>query len=115
MPNERRLLSRLIGHLSVVEQGEEFGQLQEFLARALLPEDAQQLKASDFSFEGADVFSPDNIAAGRGTEIERLAQSEGEREFRVFLREVPVRSTQLHGSNPAWASGVAPERSSVLF
>ena len=34
-----------------------------------------------------------------------------EPEFRVFVREVPVRSTQLHASSPLWAGGAAPERS----
>lgn len=110
MPNKQQLLSRLIGHLTVDEQREEFGQLQDFLSRALLPEDAQQLKLSNFSFEAADVFSPKNIAADRGAAIERVAQTQAESEYRVFVREVPVRSTQLQGSNPLWAGGAAAER-----
>jgi len=111
MSFKQRLWSRLIGHLTVDEEGDEFSQLKDFLSRALLPEDARQLKASNFSFEGADVFSAENVGAERGAAIERLAQTEAESEFRVFVREVPLRSTQLLGSNPFWASGAALERS----
>ena len=111
MPNKQQLWSRLIGHLRVNEQPEEFDQLQGFLARVLLPDDAQQLKASNFSFEAADIFLPENIAAERGAVIERVAQTQAEGEYRLFVREVPLRSTQLPGSNPLWASGATPERS----
>ena len=90
MPNKRRLFSRLIGQLSVAEQREEFGQLQKFLSRALLPEDTKHLKASNFSFEEADVFSPQSIAPELSAAIARLAETQEESEFRVFLREVPV-------------------------
>ena len=37
--------------------------------------------------------------------------TEAEAGYRVAVREVPLRSTQLHGSNPAWASGAALEAS----
>ena len=81
MPNKQQLWSRLIGHLRVNEQPEEFDQLQGFLARVLLPDDAQQLKASNFSFEAADIFLPENIAAERGAVIERVAQTQAEGEY----------------------------------
>jgi hypothetical protein len=45
MPNKHQLWASLIGDLRVDEQLEEFSQLRDHLARALLPEDAQQLKA----------------------------------------------------------------------
>jgi hypothetical protein len=110
MPNKEHLWASLIGHLRIDERREEFSQLRDLLSRALVPEDAQQLKASNFSFEGSDLFARENIAAERGATLEQLARSQAASEFRVFVREVPLRSTQLHGSNPFWASGAAPER-----
>lgn len=111
MKNEHGIWARLFGHLHDGERREEFDQLQDFLPRVLLPEDARQLKASQFSFESADLFSPENIAAIRGAAIARVAQANAAAEYRLFVREVPLRSTQLFGSNPSWASGAAPERS----
>ena len=112
MPDKHGLLSRLLGHLRIDERRrEEFARLENFLSRALFPEDLRQLKGSRFSFEAADLFAPENIAAELRPIIERVARAEAEVTYRLFVREVPLRSTQLHGSNPPWASGAAPEAS----
>ena len=55
MPDKRALLTRLLGRLRTEEQREQFSQLEEFLSRALLPDDLQQVKKSRFSFEEADL------------------------------------------------------------
>lgn len=111
MPDKRALLTRLLGGLRIEEQPEQFSRLEEFLSRALLPEDLEQVKKSRFSFEAAGLVAPENIATEIGQIVDRLASTEAEAGYRVAVREVPLRSTQLHGSNPAWASGAALEGS----
>lgn len=111
MPDKRALLTRLLGRLRTEEQREQFSQLEELLSRALLPDDLQQVKKTRFSFEAADLVAPENIPAELGQMVSRLARTEAEANYRVALREVPLRSAQLHGSNPLWASGAAPEAS----
>jgi len=111
MATKQGFLSRVIGHLAVEERTEEFAQLQALLSRSAFPEDTQESASSMFSFEGADLFSPERVARVQSEAIERLAQTSAAPEYRLFVRQVPVRSTQLHGSNPSWASGAAPERS----
>jgi hypothetical protein len=111
MPDKHAVLTRLLGRLRIQEQREQFSRLEEFLSSALLPDDLQQVKKSRFSFEAAEMVAPENIAAELGQIVDRLARAEAEPGYRVAVREVPLRSTQVHGSNPLWASGAAPETS----
>ncbi len=107
------LLSRLTGHLvSETPQVEaNLDRLHQSLARALLPDDVNQLKATHFSFESSDIFSPGRVPAGRMAALqsiaERSASPQAQPELRVFAREVPVRSPLAHASVPSWASGAA--------
>lgn len=108
-----RLLTSLTGHLVVHSPQDErqIDALHGSLSRSLLSEDIQQLKGSRFAFENADLFSAERIPAERSDTLRSLAESKtvetGEPEFRVFAREVPVRSTQLDVSAPLWAGGAA--------
>jgi hypothetical protein len=111
MPDRNALLTRLLGSLRIEEQREQFSRLEEFLSRAVLPRDLQQVKKSRFSFEAAELVAPENMPAELGQIVNRLARTEAEPTYRVALREVPVRSSQVHGSNPLWASGAVPEAS----
>lgn len=110
------LLSSLSGHLitSSPQQEMEYQRLHQFLSRSLLPQDLQQLKSSNFSFENADLFGVENLPAARAEMLQSLVESKSagaaEPEFRVFARETPVRSTQLPTSVPSWAGGAAVER-----
>lgn len=114
--NLRELLGGLSGHLVTdsPRQEQEGDELHELLARSLLPEDVREIKRSSFAFEQADLFSAENIPTARAEIIqavaERRATGDAEAEFRVFARELPVRSTQLHASTPLWAGGAAVER-----
>ena len=111
MATKHGFLSRVIGHLAVEERREEFAQLQDLLSRSAFPEETRDQAGGTFSFEGADLFSAERVARVQSEAIERVAQTSADPEYRLFVRQVPVRSTQLHGSNPSWASGAAPERS----
>jgi hypothetical protein len=110
------MMGSLSGHLAadIPEQEGEISRLQQMLARSLFSGDARELKGSSFSHEGADLFRAANIPPGRAealrAAIEANSATDAGPEFRVFVREVPVRSTQLHGSTPLWAFGSAIEQ-----
>jgi hypothetical protein len=110
------LLGSLSGHLvtRVAREEKEIENLNKVLSRSLLPADLQDLKSTSFAFEGADLFSLDKVPALRRDALrsvaDRKVQEDAEPEFRAFVREVPVRSTQLHASVPLWAGGASVER-----
>ena len=111
MPEREAVLTQLLGRLRIEERHEQFSRFEEFLLRARLPEDLKQVKKSRFSFEAAELVAPENMPAGLRQIVDRLARTEAEPTYRLAMREVPLRSTQLHGSNPLWASGAASEAS----
>jgi hypothetical protein len=110
----RTLLSRLTGHLVAAspQQEQDIHALLGTLSRSVLTEDLQQLKGSQFAFEAADRFSDQAISAERMSALQAVAErgAAEQPEFRFFLREVPVRSTQLYASLPLWAGGAAVEQ-----
>jgi hypothetical protein len=109
------LLGGLSGHLITdsPEAEREYQRLHQLLSRASLPPDLQQIKGSQFSFESADLFAPENLQPERADYLQAIAtrktETEDASEYRVFMREAPVRSTQLPGSVPLWAGGAAIE------
>jgi hypothetical protein len=112
MPEKHSLLARLLGGLQIGDPSlSEFARFEDFLSRTRFPDDLRQLKKSRFSFEGAQLVAPENISAELGQLLDRLARTDAESSYRLGVREVPLRSTQLHGSIPLWASGAAPEAS----
>ena len=109
------LLGSLSGHLvtSASREEREIENLNKLLSRSLLPKDLQDLKSSSFAFEGADLFSLDNVPVERLEALKSLTEEQfkedAEPELRAFVREVPVRSTQIHASVPLWAAGASVE------
>ncbi|MGH9929918.1 MAG: hypothetical protein ACREA9_11945 [Pyrinomonadaceae bacterium] len=110
-----RLLGSLSGHLvtGAAREEKEIDKLNRLLSRSLPPKDVQEIKGSNFAFENADLFSRENIPAGRLAALESLVEKQSEREaepeYRAFVREVPLRSTLLHASVPSWAAGASVE------
>lgn len=115
MNNKHAALRRLLNPLQVTVRRGEFDKLQSFLTRARLPEDLEALKKSRFSFEAADLLAPESIATDLSPLVERATGAESPGEYRMLVREVPLRSTQLHGSSPLWASGAAAEATAGPF
>ncbi len=113
MPNEslQQLLTGVLGHLSISTSAEkrDLARLQDFFSRSIIPDELGELTGRSFSFENADLFSPERVAEDQLEVIRRLAEGVAEPEYRVFVREVPVRSTQLYASNPLWAGGAEAE------
>ncbi len=107
------LLTRLSGHFIAKTQTEEkeVERLHQSLSRSLLFEDIGGIKNSNFAFENADIFLPEDVPSPISDALKSIAEikvAEGvEPEFRVSLREVPFRSTQAHASLPLWAGGAA--------
>jgi hypothetical protein len=110
------LLSGLSGHLQINTREDEknLENLQESLSETVFNEELSSLKGSSFSFEKSDFLFKEKIAPERLNSLAklstRMAARKKDPEFRVFAREVPVRSTQIAGSVPAWAGGAAVEK-----
>ncbi|MDR7129600.1 hypothetical protein J2X69_001945 [Algoriphagus sp. 4150] len=110
------------------------------LARSLLIQDSSQIKPESFSFERSEIFFQDRIPKEKielirkeaekvsvkesidplikkGTDKESVKRFENEPPkeeepgLKAFVREVPVRSTQIRASVPAWAAGAKVEKS----
>lgn len=110
------LLAGVSGHFEVTSPQDErsIQSLQETLARVLPGEDITTIKTSFFSVENSDLFFTDTIAPHQLTRLQELVgrglKEAGSADLRVFVREVPVRSTQMKGSVPLWAGGAALEK-----
>lgn len=107
----KKTLRELAGHL-VIESDEErrnLNLLYKSLAQSALPVDKQQLTASDFSIGKADLFFDETIPKDRLSILDKLAENQASHDkqvqYRVFIREVPIREPLLHGSVPSWAAG----------
>lgn len=104
------MLNSLSGRLitDTPQRVKDVNRLNQLLSRSLLPDDIQQLKGSTFAFETADLFASETVTEVASAALR--AETEEEPEFRAFMREVPVRSTQAHASLPLWAGGAAIDR-----
>ncbi len=109
---QRRIrLGQLTGHL-VADTAQEKSTLDGLfnsLSRSILSEDIKDCKNTQFSFENADLLSESNIPKQRLETLQSVAERSlvKEAEFRMLVREIPVRSTQLEASLPLWAGGAA--------
>ncbi|MCB9336750.1 MAG: hypothetical protein H6577_01345 [Lewinellaceae bacterium] len=115
MPNEsvQNLMASVLGRLSAntAQEKDQMKTLGDLLSRTSLPEELAALKASNFSFEDADLFSAETLTRSAAAAFQQVGSKlEEAAEYKVFVRETPVRSTQIFASNPSWASGAAPEK-----
>jgi hypothetical protein len=114
MPNEtlQNLMTGVFGQLSASspQVKNQMKQLGDLLSRTSFPEELATLKASSFSFEKADLFSQEKMTAESAAVLSQMVGKDAAEspEFKVFVRETPVRSTQIFASNPSWAAGAAP-------
>src|SRR5262249_10589415 len=111
-PNKlQAMLGNVSGHLKtgVLRDDHQLQSLHRSLARSLFAEDVQQLKTSSFRFENSDLFSPQQIPADLSDALRSVAEQStapaAEPEFRAFVRELPVRTTQVSASAPLWSAG----------
>lgn len=110
------LLAYLTGHLEVASVRDEHALqlLHEQLPRALTHEDIATVKNRYFSVESSDLFFTEAIAPQQRSRLAQLAagitKDNTPPDLRVFVRDVPVRTTQMSGSIPLWAGGAAVEQ-----
>ena len=107
------LLAYTSGHLQATSQASEqaIQRLQETLAGALVYENIDTIKSRFFSAENSDLFFHDALAPEQRARLESLAmqavQESSQADRRVFVRDVPVRTSQISGSVPLWANGAS--------
>ena len=108
------LLAYLSGHFKTASSHDEraVNTLQQQLVRALGHDDITAIRGHFLSIDGSDLFFSEAVATPERARLTRLADriaQTGERapELRVFVRNVPVRSTQIPGSVPSWAAGAS--------
>lgn len=105
-------LAMLTGHLhsSGTDDEKHIEKLQSAIANAILNQDPATIKSKEFVFERSDLFLSTNIESNRLKKISELAELAGKgdklTETNVFVRNVPVRSTQITGSITAASAGV---------
>src|SRR6266850_694598 len=119
MPNKNlaALLATLTAQLHTANPEEEqaLERLQTGIAEALLRQDPSGVTSQEFLFEKSDLFMSANLG-GRLEKIDKIVasvqsaiQAEHQQEMQVFVRTVPIRTTQIAGSvtNAAAGSRVA--------
>ena len=110
------LLAYFTGHLKTASSHDERAvqSLQEELSRALTPEDLATAKNRYFSVDRSDLYFVDAVAPSARAHLAqlagRIAGRQTEPDLRVFVRDVPIRTTQMSGSIPLWAGGAALEK-----
>ena len=110
------LLSLLTGHLKATSEKEQkdVEALQEKLINVLVNENIATLKNSFYSVDNSDLYFDDVIPQARQERMKTLVgkfpTTAKANQERVFVREVPVRTSQIKGSLPTWANGAAIEK-----
>ncbi|WP_111671103.1 hypothetical protein [Algoriphagus litoralis] len=110
------LLADLFGHfqLNTAQETKLWNEGLPLMAKNLLAEDGQKLKADSFSFERTQLFAYDRIKPAQMEKIRQVAETvnvkESEPELKAFVREVPIKSTQIGRSVPSWAAGAKIEK-----
>ncbi len=106
-------LAFLAGHLEVSTSHDRHAvnALHDKLAQALAHCDLAAVRDCYFSVESSDLFFAEAIAPQERSRLvqlaDRIAKDTKPPDLRVFVRDVPVRTTQMPGSVPAWAGGAA--------
>ncbi len=105
------LLASLTGQIQTNNTQEErsLEQLQETLASALFQQNPETIRNQDFIFERSDLFTSTNVDKKRIDKIDKIVariKSQAPGNQQVFVRTLPVRTTQVQGSTPAAAAGV---------
>ena len=114
-------LAGLTGYLNTSTDKDEKNveRLQELIAKAILNQDPTTIRSKEFIFERSDLFLPSNMESSRLKKINDLASLVGKGDestkTNVFVRNVPIRSTQITGSITAASAGVRVKTIGPVF
>ena len=105
------LLASLTGQIQTNNTQEEkfLEQVQEKIAQASLQQDPGTIRNQEFIFERSDLFAPTNVEKSRLEKIDKIVgriKSSIPGNLKVFVRTLPIRTTQVQGSTPVAAAGV---------
>lgn len=110
------LLTEVFGHLQLTDPQDVklWNEGLPLMARSLLFTENPQVRPDSFSFERSQLFAKERIKPQQMEKIRKVIEKaevkEKEPELRPYVREVPVRSTQIGRSIPAWAAGAKVEK-----
>ncbi|MDO8952491.1 MAG: hypothetical protein Q7U86_07690, partial [Draconibacterium sp.] len=105
-------LASLTGYLqsSSAKDEKEIEKLQAAIANAIVNQDPSTIRSKEFVFERSDLFHTANIESNRLKKINELAEfaekGEKQSDTNVFVRNIPIRSTQIAGSITNASAGV---------
>ena len=106
------LIATLTGQLHATNASDELDiqKLQASIAEAVIHQDPATIRSKEFLFEKSDLLMSENIEVNRFKKIKDLAAIVGNSSelssTNVFVRNVPIRSTQITGSITAASAGV---------
>ncbi|MBC6365278.1 hypothetical protein [Algoriphagus sp. AK58] len=111
------LLAQVFGQLQAESSQEKksFDEgLKEF-ARAIQFQSPESVNPRKLTIQSADFFFQSKLPKTQLLQIEKITAEVAKEEIkesdtRVFIRETPIRSTQIEGSVPAWGQGAKVER-----
>ncbi|MBW3469957.1 hypothetical protein [Arthrospiribacter ruber] len=115
MQQIQEVLSSLFGQLQTFtkKQREDWEAALPTTISALSRQDVSQIRNQSFVIDRLDLFQKNQIDEQKIDSVIQAVREVSSREVttdtRVFLREVPVRSTQVPNSVPEWAAGSRPE------
>ena len=105
------LLASITGNLYATSTEEELqlDNLHEQLAQTLQHQDIDSTVNQRFSFESSDFFFSQNIKGNRlekiDEKVKNVLTNQLNNDLKVFVREIPIRSSQIAGSVAEWAGG----------
>ena len=105
------LLAAITGNLYATndEEEQQLDRLHDQLAKTLQHQDAASVTNQSFSFQSSDFFFTKNIKGSRLDKIDervkKILEGNETSDLKVFVRDTPIRSTQVAGSIPNWAVG----------
>ncbi|NTV25521.1 MAG: hypothetical protein HGB01_04850 [Chlorobiaceae bacterium] len=109
--NLSTLLSALTGQIVTGSPQEEksLEQVQETLAQALLRQDPASVRNQEFLFRRSDIYAPSSVGDARIRKLDEIVnriRPGAASEVQVFMRTLPIRTTQVPGSATEAAAGV---------
>ena len=113
MDQEQTASTSLTKHLLVnsIEEKKMLDALHQQLANSLIDNEIPSLKGMQFAHEGADFFSEKNQpTTAANADAESVSALQQNRSHRVFIRDTPIRSSQIKSSIPSWAAGAAVDK-----